>query len=189
MPTVLFLAVPYLFFSVVWVIKPNRVRSIVAFAVFAAGGLYVLYRDRAAERGHGLRPDRRRCHRPPSGSRKIPPGEGKRGRIKQGKAGKNAFEKVTKDPSDGRCRAGSAFDDPRCRAGDDGRPEAEPGRGGRGRLSVSADRAHVPFVHSGAAGRGLRAAAGFLAGPAVSVSPGGGRKGGRVPAERFSGRA
>ena len=36
MPTVLFLAVPYIFFSVVWVIKPNRVRSIVAFAVFAA---------------------------------------------------------------------------------------------------------------------------------------------------------
>ena len=36
MPTVLLLAVPYIFFSVVWVIKPNRVRSIVAFAVFAA---------------------------------------------------------------------------------------------------------------------------------------------------------
>ena len=35
MPTVLFLAVPYLFFSVIWVIKPNRIRSIVAFAVFA----------------------------------------------------------------------------------------------------------------------------------------------------------
>ena len=36
MPTVLFLAVPYLFFSVIWVVRPNRVRSIVAFAVFAA---------------------------------------------------------------------------------------------------------------------------------------------------------
>ena len=56
MPTVLFLAVPYIFFSVVWVIKPNRVRSIVAFAVFAAAACtyYTLTGLRSVGMGCGL---------------------------------------------------------------------------------------------------------------------------------------
>jgi len=56
MPTVLFLAVPYIFFSVVWVIKPNRVRSIVAFAVFAAAACtyYTVTGLRSVGMGCGL---------------------------------------------------------------------------------------------------------------------------------------
>ena len=56
MPTVLFLAVPYIFFSVAWVIKPNRVRSIVAFAVFAAAACtyYTVTGLRSVGMGCGL---------------------------------------------------------------------------------------------------------------------------------------
>ena len=51
-----FLAVPYIFFSVVWVIKPNRVRSIVAFAVFAAAACtyYTVTGLRSVGMGCGL---------------------------------------------------------------------------------------------------------------------------------------
>ena len=56
MPTVLFLAVPYLFFSVIWVIKPNRIRSIVAFAVFAVAACtyYTVIGLRSVGMGCGL---------------------------------------------------------------------------------------------------------------------------------------